>query len=867
MSAVETTQSPPVVWRVVKFGGSSVAEASNWQRIGDVARAALAEDRHTVIVVSALRGVTDLLEHCLTRAEAPDPSTVLEEIRQRHLRLAMAAGVNPDVLDATLDALASCLTEAAEGDARPDLAARLLGFGELLSSRLGAAILAGQGLECSWLDSRELLLAAATRPRNPRAAWLAAECDAAPDPDLAARLAQRGRLMIAPGFIARDEQGETVLLGRGGSDISAALIGTLLGADRVEICSDVPGLFSADPHKIPGARLLREISYREALELAAMGAKALHPRALLPLRKHRIPLWLRQTSQPELEGTRITPQAHEHGAQVKAIVARKNITLIALEGIDMWQQVGFLADLFAVFSTHGLSVDLVSTSESNVTVTLDPGANPTDEATLARLKADLEQLAQVDINPDCASVSLVGLGIRTILHRLGPALEVFEQRRIYQVSQAANDLNLTFVVESRHADRLVQQLHQQIIPGGVGGDAVFGPSYQTLLGDDAPAAAAPPWWKRRREALLAIMDDRDAAYVYDLETVTEAARRLRALPAVERVLYAMKANPHPEILNRVYAEGLGIECVSLPEARYALQHVTGLKADEILYTPNFAPRREYREALALGLTVTIDNPWILEHWGADFAGCEVFLRLDPGSGLGHHKMVRTAGSNAKFGVPMAELERVARLADAHDIRIVGLHAHTGSGIMSPDNWHRTLETLGEAARQFDAVRVIDLGGGLGVPDRATELPLDLAALEAGIAGLKQALVRPISIWLEPGRFVVAQAGVLLARVTQIKGKGDIRYVGIATGMNSLIRPALYGAWHEIVNLSRLDLSGDRVYNVVGPICETGDVLGLDRLLPECREGDVVLIANTGAYGAVMASNYNLRDPAAAQVLK
>ncbi|MFU8878468.1 MAG: bifunctional aspartate kinase/diaminopimelate decarboxylase, partial [Wenzhouxiangellaceae bacterium] len=726
---------------------------------------------------------------------------------------------------------------------------------------LGAGILQALGLDCNWLDSRELLITS-EQPNRPHAGrYLTANCEVSPDPDLRTRLAQRGRLFIMPGFLARNAAGETVLLGRGGSDISAALAGTLLDADRVEIFSDVPGLFSADPRRIPAARLLREISYREALELAAMGAKALHPRALLPLRKHRVPLWLRQTSRPEIEGTKITPDAREHGAQVKAIVARKRITLISLEGIDMWQQVGFLADIFAVFREHGLSVDLVSTSESNVTLTLDPGANPIDHATLDRLAADLGRHAQVEINTDCATVSLVGLGIRTILHRLGPALEVFEQRRIFQVSQAANDLNLTFVVESRHADRLVQQLHQQIIPGGVGGDAVFGPSWEALFRREEETRARPAWWRTGREQVLEALEGRDSAYLYHLDSVREQARALTGLSSVDRVLYSMKANPHPAILGALVECGLGIECVSLAEAEHALASVPALKPEDLLFTPNFAPREEYRRALELGLTVTLDNPWILEHWGVDFAGHEVFLRLDPGSGLGHHKMVRTAGSNAKFGVPLGELERVARLARAHDVKITGLHAHTGSGIMHPDNWHRTLETLGDAARELTDVRVIDLGGGLGVPDRETELPLDLAALEAGIAGLKQQLVRPVRIWLEPGRFLVSGAGVLAARVTQIKGKGDMRYVGIATGMNSLIRPALYGAWHEIVNLSRLDEPGDRVYNVVGPICETGDILGLDRLLPECREGDVLLIANAGAYGAAMASRYNLREPA------
>jgi diaminopimelate decarboxylase/aspartate kinase len=853
-------------WRVLKFGGSSVAAPDAWPCIVDSVGAALAEDRHVLVVVSALAGITDLLTDGVSGDRPIDSATLMAEVRARHARLAEATGADTECISGELAALEQALDAIERHGASPARTAAMLGSGELVSSRLGQAILHGHGLECDWLDSRELLTASPDAGRGARSTWLAAECDAAPDPTLAAELAARARLFIAPGFIARNPAGETVLLGRGGSDVSAALIGTRLGAERVEIHSDVPGLFSADPRRIPAARLLRSIGYREALELAAMGAKALHPRALLPLKKHRIPLWLRQTDRPDIEGTKITPDAREHGAQVKAIVARKQITLVALEGLDMWQRVGFLADVFAVFKSHGLSVDLVSTSEANVTLTLDPGANLTDRATLEALSGDLQRFAQVDINTECASVSLVGLGIRTILHRLGPALEVFEQRRIFQVSQAANDLNLTFVVENRHADRLVQQLHQQIIPGGVGGDAVFGPSWEALFKRAEEADAPAAWWQEKREALVTAIGERDAAYVYDLASIRDAASRLSALPAVDRVLYSMKANPHAAILRTIAAAGLGVECVSLAEARYALAEVPDLQPAGLLFTPNFAPRAEYRDALALGLTVTIDNPWILEHWGADFAGREVFLRLDPGSGLGHHKMVRTAGSNAKFGVPMDELDRVARLARAHDVRIVGLHAHTGSGIMHPDNWHRTLATLGEAARELADVEVIDLGGGLGVPDRQSDLPLDLAALEAGLAALKAELSRPVRIWLEPGRFLVAQAGVLAARVTQVKGKGEMRYVGVATGMNSLIRPALYGAWHEIVNLTRLDEPGQRVYNVVGPICETGDILGLDRLLPECREGDLLLITNAGAYGAAMASRYNLREPAEEIVL-
>ncbi|MBY6203664.1 bifunctional aspartate kinase/diaminopimelate decarboxylase [Halomonas denitrificans] len=863
----DETRSTPR-WRVLKFGGSSVAEPANWTRIAERIDELAAAGTPCVVVVSALKGVTDRLVQALEAENVSSTDALVDELRNRHLRLAEGFGLDParvgSVIDPELEALSEALDEQARSPA-PAIEARVLATGELLSSRLGALILETLGRPVEWLDSRDLLVAEPASQRAARSNWLAAECAARPDPDTAAGLRERGTSWIAPGFIARNGAA-TVLLGRGGSDVSAALIGTVLEADRVEIFSDVPGLFSADPRRIPAARLLQNISYREAMELAAMGARALHPRALIPLKQHRIPLWLRQTDRPELTGTRITPDAHEHGAQVKAIVQRRGITLVTMEGLDMWQQVGFLADVFDVFRSHGLSVDLVSTSESNVTVTLDPGANPTDAATLERLAADLGRFCSVDVRTDCASVSLVGLGIRTILHRIGPALEVFEQRRIFLVSQASNDLNLSFVVEARHADRLVQQLHQQIIPGGVGGDSVFGPSWEQLVRDETAATARPPWWSVRADELLETLGESDAAYVYALAEVRGAARRLRDLKAVDRVLYSMKANPHPAILRALAGEGLGIECVSMAEADRALEAIDGLTAGDLLLTPNFAPRAEYREALERDVTVTIDNPWILEHWGEDFAGRDVFLRLDPGSGLGHHKMVRTAGSNAKFGVPLNELDRTLRLARAHDITIRGLHAHTGSGILHPDNWERTLETLMSVAMDLPSVEVINLGGGLGVPDRSDELPLDLMALDAGLARIKRGLNRPIEIWLEPGRYLVASAGVLLARVTQLKGKGEVRYVGVATGMNSLIRPALYGAWHEIVNLSRLGEPGQHVFNVVGPICETGDVLGLDRLLPDSREGDVLLIGNAGAYGAAMASRYNLREPAAERVL-
>jgi diaminopimelate decarboxylase/aspartate kinase len=181
-------------------------------------------------------------------------------------------------------------------------------------------------------------------------------------------------------------------------------------------------------------------------------------------------------------------------------------------------------------------------------------------------------------------------------------------------------------------------------------------------------------------------------------------------------------------------------------------------------------------------------------------------------------------------------------------------------VLTPDAWLDTGRQLLRLLDQLPDVRHVDVGGGLGVPEKSGQAPLDLRALDAALHEVKNGL-GDRELWLEPGRYVVAQAGVLLARVTQTKGKGDVQYVGIATGMNSLIRPALYGAYHDIVNLTRLGKPATELVTVVGPICETGDRLGSDRLLPPAKENDVLLIANAGAYGYAMSSHYNLRDPA------
>ncbi len=853
-------------WIVLKFGGTSVSSLTNWRNIAKVAAARRAEGARVLIVHSAVTGVTDRLEKLLSAARGAAQEEELKSIEERHRRLADELGIP---LGADCERQLAELRHIAAGialigEVSDRTRARVMSSGELLATELGARFLRSQGLEVDWADARTMLLAE-DRGASAKAGILSATCSFAPDAALEERLAGLAPIVITQGFIARDAEGNTVLLGRGGSDTSGAYLAAKLRARRLEIWTDVPGMFSANPRSTPTARLLRSLHYDEAQEIATSGAKVLHPRCILPARQYRIPLHVYATQAPELEGTVLSAEGGDGNAQVKAVCTKKGITLISLESPGMWHQVGFLADAFQVFKSHGMSVDLVSTSETTVTVSLDPAANTLDESLIEGLVSDLSRLCRVQVIGPCASVSLVGRNIRAILHQLGGAFEFFEEQKIYLVSQAANDLNFTFVVDERQGDKLVDQLHELLIRP-VPGDRVLGPTWQELFAKPQEAAArSVPWWQHKRQPLLEALGARDAAYVYDLDAVRAAARALRGMGSISRVHYAMKANPHAALLRTVRDEGIEFECVARNEIERVLGLFPQLDPRRVLYTPNFASREEYAWALERGVQVTVDNLYALSEWRSLFRDREIFVRVDTGVGAGHHHHVRTAGAHAKFGVPVSDLERLVREAQAAGARVVGLQAHVGSGIFDITTWQRTARQLAGLSQRFEGLRVIDIGGGLGVPERSDQPGLDLAKLDTLLAAVR-AEHPQLEFWLEPGRYLAASAGVLLARVTQLKSKGGVRYIGIATGMNSLIRPALYGAYHEIANLTRLEEAATELVNVVGPICESADILGHDRLLPPTREGDVILIANTGAYGHCMSSHYNLRDPAEELVL-
>ncbi len=854
-----TAASP---WVVLKFGGSSVSSVANWKNIAEVLRDRLAEGLRPLIVHSALSGITDRLEQLLHQAITNEWQPVMDQIEQRHRDLARDLGIipSPDLEEQFRRLRQIAAGVALVGEVSERLRARVMAQGELMATRLGAAFLTAQGLDVQWVDARTVLKAVPRPHIRMRSTYLSATCLYEPDHELQQRWGSSGTVWISQGFIASNENGETVLLGRGGSDTSGSYFAAKLQARRLEIWTDVPGMFSANPRAVPSARLLRSLEYDEAQEIASSGAKVLHPRCIMPIKQYGIPLYVFATQTPKLEGTVITTHGGNVAAQVKAVTMKKNITLVTMETVGMWQSVGFLADAFRVYKSHGLSIDLVSTSETSVTVSLDPAANTLDKATMAALVDDLSKLCRVELIGPCAAVSLVGRNIRAILHRLGEALELFEEQRIYLVTQAANDLNITFVIDEDQGDRLVARLHEIAIRK-MTADRVLGPTWEELYSPvDKVRGTEGQWWHQRRDALLALGQEHGAAFVYDRGTLSSRAQSLKSLSGIDQVFYALKANWHPDILRLFHQQGLGFECVSQQEVEHVLQVLPDIDRRRILFTPNFAARAEYAWALQQDIWLTLDNLHPLRAWPELFQGREVFVRIDTGYGRGHHDKVRTAGVHSKFGVPLFEMDELEKLLKAAGAKVVGLHAHTGSGVFGVGNWVSVGETLALLAQRFQDVRIIDLGGGLGVPERLGQPGIVLSEFEVALSALKAA--HPgLSFWIEPGRYLVSEAGVLLAQVTQLKGKGEVHYVGVATGMNSLIRPALYGAHHEILNLTRLDEVPTEIVNVVGPICESGDVLGAERLLPPSKEGDVLLIATAGAYGRAMSSHYNLRAPA------
>ncbi len=872
-----TPAIPDSDWIVLKFGGTSVSSCARWDTIGALLRERADGEGvrvRVLAVVSALSGITNALQGVIdTHADTDSCNARIDSIVQRHNALALEMELDVDaVLGDRLRALRGLGDDPRRAAAPLDWQAEVLSQGELLSSTLGVAYLSRTHPDIGWTDARDWLHAVPLPNQGEWSRRLSVSCASDGIPAAHTENANGKRLLVTQGFIARSSDGGSAVLGRGGSDTSAAYFGALLSARRVEIWTDVPGMFSANPHHVADARLLTRLDFEEAQEIATTGAKVLHPRCIHPCRDADVPIWIRDTGHPENAGTVIAREGASNAPGVKAISSRRGIVLVSMESIGMWQQVGFLADIFERFKRHGLSIDLIGSSETNVTVSLDPSDNLVNSNVLEALCADLAEVCRVKVIAPCSAITLVGRGMRSLLHKLSDIWAEFGRERVHLISQSSNDLNLTFVVDeslldASGADDLLPRLHALLIASGampIDEPGVFGPSWRAMCHEGV--VRAQPWWVAQREELLDAAAAGTPRYLYRLDTIRERARALRALMAVDRVHYALKANPHPDIMRALAEEGLGFECVSQGELDVLFAALPALVPGRVLFTPNFAPRVEYAAAIQRGVRITLDSLFPLQQWPELFAGVAIGLRIDPGFGHGHHEKVRTGGKGAKFGLAREDIPAFVAIARSAGARIETLHAHIGSGVFDPRHWRDVYAQLATLADGIGTVSAIDVGGGLGVAYEPEVEPFDLDGFGRALAEVKSVYPQH-ALWIEPGRFLVAEAGVLLVRVTQVIEKQGVRRIGADAGMNALLRPALYGAFHRIVNLSRLHDTETDVFDVVGPICESGDVLGRRRRLPRATaEGDVLLLADAGAYGASMANTYNSRPLPVEQVM-
>ncbi|MFL6216879.1 MAG: lysine-sensitive aspartokinase 3 [Blastocatellia bacterium] len=448
---------------VMKFGGTSVGDAVAINRVAEIVKSKL--ERAPVVVVSAMTRVTDGLlrvAHIATERRYEEAAGVIEELRQRHLDTARQLMAGRDAANAySLDWAERSIdyqfnemsglarSVATLGELTPRSQDAIVSFGERLSSVIVTTAFAARGIAAELVDSRQFVV---TDKQFTRAA-----------PDMAATrqrardvllpVIESGCVPVAQGFIGSTIDGLTTTIGRGGSDYSAALIGAALGAEAIEIWTDVDGLMTADPRAVKSARRIRVISFAEASELSYFGAKVLHPSTVMPAVEQGIPVHIFNTLNPSCEGTLIVSKPPASKSLIKSIAFKRGVTIINVTSTRMLMAHGFLRAIFEVFEKHQTSVDVVTTSEVSVSMTLDSADN------LDAIQRDLRQIGEVSIEREKAIICVVGDNLKFTPGLAGRLFSAIHNTTINMISQGASEINLTFVTDEREVAGVVESLH------------------------------------------------------------------------------------------------------------------------------------------------------------------------------------------------------------------------------------------------------------------------------------------------------------------------------------------------------------------------------------------------------------------------
>ncbi|MCX7909765.1 MAG: lysine-sensitive aspartokinase 3 [Ignavibacteria bacterium] len=438
---------------VSKFGGTSVADSNAIQKVLSILKQ---KEEQTFVVVSAFSKITDSLVDISNNLRNRNFSIIqgkVDEIFYRHFHTAKELGVLPLVSDYLEEKKnkVNLLIDALKilGEISPRSVDLLLSFGELLSSFIIYNFLKINSLEVLYVDPREIIVTDSN--------FNCADVDfEQTEEKLKKLMSENGnyKFFITGGFVGSTLEGFTTTLGRGGSDYSASVIASLLGASQLEIWTDVDGIMTTDPNLVPSAKLLDVVSYKEASEMAIFGAKVLHPKTIFPAIEKNIPVYVRNTFNPNCNGTLISSKFSENN-DVKAITYRKNNIVINIVSNRMLGAYGYLAKVFNVFKEFETEVDLVSTSEVSVSLTID------SRKRLGEIVKKLREIAEVDVIENCVIVSVIGEGLKnstSIAHRI---FKVLDGIKIHMVSMGASDINFSFVVNEEDYVEVVRLLHQE----------------------------------------------------------------------------------------------------------------------------------------------------------------------------------------------------------------------------------------------------------------------------------------------------------------------------------------------------------------------------------------------------------------------
>jgi diaminopimelate decarboxylase len=350
-------------------------------------------------------------------------------------------------------------------------------------------------------------------------------------------------------------------------------------------------------------------------------------------------------------------------------------------------------------------------------------------------------------------------------------------------------------------------------------------------------------------------------YVYDSNKIEAQIKKLKSAYSGSdvKLKFAAKALTNVSILKLMRKNGVAVEAVSPGEVEVALR--SGYKASEITFTPSGVDFSEIEDGVAKGVLLNIDNLSTLRKFGEKYKGSyPCGIRLNPSIMAGGNIKISTGHSNSKFGISIHQLSEILELVKKHDLSISGLHIHTGSDIKETEAFLQTADVLFDAAKHFSNLKFIDFGSGFKVAykegDQGTDVEDLGSRLTKSFNSFCERYGRKLELWLEPGKFLVSESGTFLVKTNVVKPTPTVTFVGVNSGLNHLIRPMMYDAYHHVVNVSNPS-GAIKKYTVVGYICET-DTFGTDRDIHEVREGDILAMKNAGAYGFSMASNYNSR---------